>query len=68
MSLLYGSLGHLQKLWNRKRVNSFFTANSILKFRFEERDRVNIIAYQQDLKDLFPDVDIDELMNIVNIE
>ena len=68
MSLLYGSLGHLQKLWNRKRVHSFFTANSILKFRFEERDRVNIIVYQQDLKDLFPDVDIDELMNIVNIE
>ena len=47
------------KICDRKPTNSFFTANSILKFRFEEHDWVNVVTHQEDLEDLFPDVDID---------
>ena len=50
-----------KKLWNRKRIYSFFTANGIIKFRFEEQGPVNVIKYQQDLKDLFPNVHVDAL-------
>ena len=50
-----------KKLWNRKRMHFFFTANGIRKFLFEEHDPANVITHQQDLKDLFPDVGIDAL-------
>ena len=50
-----------KKLWNRKRIHSSFTANGIIKFRFEEHGPVNVVTHQQDLKGLFPDVDIDAL-------
>ena len=50
-----------KKLWNRKRVHSFFTSNDILKFPFEEHGPLNVVTHQQDLKDLFSDVDIDVL-------
>ena len=54
-------MDNLQKLWSRKRKRSFLTATGILKFRFEEHGPVNVVAHQQDLKDLFTDVDIDAL-------
>ena len=41
-----------KKLWNRKRMRSFFTANDIIKFRFEEHGPLNVVLPQQDLKDL----------------
>ena len=44
-----------KKLWNRSRIYSFSTANGILMFLFEEDEPVNVVAHQQDLKDLFPD-------------
>ena len=50
-----------KKMWNRKRIHSSFTANGIIKFRFEEHGPVNVVTHQQDLKGLFPDVDIDAL-------
>ena len=50
-----------KKLWNRKQIHSFFTANGIIKFCFQEHSPVNVITQQQDLKDLFPDFDIDAL-------
>ena len=50
-----------KKLWSRKQVHSFFTVNGSLKIRFEEHGPVNVVTHQQDLKDLFPDVDIDAL-------
>ena len=50
-----------KKLWNRKRIHSFFTANGMRKFRFEEHALVNVVTHQQDLKGLFPDVDINAL-------
>ena len=50
-----------KKLWNRKRKHCFFTANGIFKFCFEEHDPINVVTHQQDLKDLFPDIDIDAL-------
>ena len=33
----------------------------IIKFYFEEHGPVNVVSHQQDLKDLFPNVDIDTL-------
>ena len=48
-------------MWNRKRIHSFFTANSTIKFRLEEHGPGNVVTHQQDLEDLFPDVDIDAL-------
>ena len=39
----------------------FFTANGIIKFRFQEHGPVNVVTYQQDLEDIFSDVDIDVL-------
>ena len=39
----------------------FFTTNGILNFCLEENGSVNVVTHQQDLKDLFPDVDIDAL-------
>ena len=48
-----------KKLWNRKRIHSFFTSDGIIKFCFEENVPVNEVKHQQDLKDLFPDADID---------
>ena len=50
-----------KKLWNRKRVHCFFIANGIIKFLFEEHGPGNVVTHQQDLKDLFPDVDIEAL-------
>ena len=50
-----------KKLRNRKGIHSFFTANGVLKFCFEEHSFANAVMHQQDLKDLFPDVDIDAL-------
>ena len=50
-----------KKLWNRKRIHSFFTPDGILQFSFVEHSPVNVVTDQQDLKDLFPDVDIDAL-------
>ena len=50
-----------KKMWNRKRIHSFFTANGTIKFRFEEHGPGNVVTHQQDLEDLFPDVDIDAL-------
>ena len=44
-----------------KQIHSFFTANGILKFRFEKHGLVNVVTHQQDLKDLFPDFDTDAL-------
>ena len=44
-----------EKLWNRKQMHSFFTANGIIKFCFEEHGPVNVVMH------LFPDVDIDAL-------
>ena len=43
-----------KKLWNRKQIHSSFTANGIIKFRFEEHGPVNVVMHQQDLKDSFP--------------
>ena len=39
----------------------FFTADGILKFRIKDHDPAIIVTHQQDLKDLFPNVDIDAL-------
>ena len=50
-----------KKLWNRNQKYSFFTANGITKFCFEEYGPVNVVTHQQDLKDLFPDIDTDAL-------
>ena len=62
MSLLYKGLWVIcKKLWNRKPIHSYFTANGILKFCFEEHGPVNVVTHQQDLKDLFLDIDIDAL-------
>ena len=47
-----------KKMWNRKRIHSFFTANGTIKFRFEEHGPGNVVTHQQDLEDL---VDIDAL-------
>ena len=56
---VFGSF--VKKLWNRKRIHFFFAANGIIKFCFEEHGPVNLVTHQQDLKDLFPDLDIDAL-------
>ena len=34
-----------KKLWNRKQIHSFFTANDIIKFRFEEHGSVNVVTH-----------------------
>ena len=45
----------MQKIVEQE-VNTFlFTANGILKFLFEEHDCVEVVTYQQDLKDIFPE-------------
>ena len=60
---------HYESLWvncknmkNRKRIHSFFTANSILKCCFKEHGPVNVVTYKQDLKDLFPNVGLSHYM------
>ena len=50
-----------KKLPNRKRTYFGFIANGILKFLLEEYSPVNVVTHQQDLKNLFPDVDIDAM-------
>ena len=50
-----------KKVWNRKQIHSFFTANGIIKFHFEEHSPVNVVTHQPNLMDLFPDVDTDAL-------
>ena len=42
-------------------MDSFLADNGTIKFRFDEHGPVNLATHQQDLKDLFPDVDIDAL-------
>ena len=39
-------------------MDSFYAANSILKFRFEEYGYVNVVTHQHDLKGIFLDADV----------
>ena len=45
----------------RSEYTPFYTASGIIKFCFEEHGPVNVVRHQQDLKNLFPHVDIDAL-------
>ena len=42
-------------------MHSLLTDNGIIKFCFDENGLVNVVTHRKDLKDLFPDVDIDAL-------
>ena len=42
-------------------MHSFLTDKGIINFCFDEHRPVKVVTHQQDLKDLFPDVDIDVL-------
>ena len=50
-----------KKLQRRNQIHSFFIAKGSLKFCFKEHGPVNIVTHQQDLKDLFLDVDSETL-------
>ena len=46
-----------KKLWNKQWIFSFFTVNGSIRIKMREGGPCNIIAYIDDLKDIFPDED-----------
>ena len=55
-------------LWNKckrlkgdNKIHQFYTSNGIIRFKLIENGSVKTITHVSDLKDLFPDIDIDNL-------
>ena len=60
--------GCYRGLWNKckrlkgdKKIHLFYTKNGIIRLKLVEIGSVKSIIYFSDLKDLFPDIDIDNL-------
>ena len=46
-----------KKLWNKKKIFSYFTVSGTVRIRLQEKGPYSIIAHIDDLKELFPDED-----------
>ena len=60
--------GYCRGLWNicqrlngDKRIHQFYTNNEIIRLKLVKNGSVKTITHVNDLKDLFPDMDIDNL-------
>ena len=53
-----GLWNQCEKLWNRPKLFSFFTANGLVRIKLQENESYNIITYIDDLKEIFPDEDV----------
>ena len=60
--------GYCRGLWNickrlngDKRIHQFYTNNGIIRLKLVKNGSVKTITHVNDLKDLFPDMDIDNL-------
>ena len=59
----YKKLWYLcKKLWINKHIASFWTSNGAVRLRVTDEGKVNLISHEEDLSDLFPDLDIDALV------
>ena len=45
------------KLWNKKKIFSYFTVSGTVRIRLQEKGPYSIITHVDDLKELFPDED-----------
>ena len=59
---------HYRGLWNKckslkskKMIHSFFTISGTIRIKVNENDTAKSITHKEDLRKLFPDVDIDNL-------
>ena len=52
-----GLWNHCKKLWNRRKLFSFFTINGSVRLKLQENGSYNIITHIDDLKEIFPDED-----------
>ena len=52
-----GLWNEAKKLWNKKKIFSYFTVSGTVRIRLQEKGPYSIIAHIDDLKELFPDED-----------
>ena len=52
-----GLWNEAQKLWNKKKIFSYFTVGGTVRIRLQEKSPYSIITHIDDLKELFPDED-----------
>ena len=52
-----GLWNEAKKLWNKKKIFSYFTISGTVRIRLQEKCPYSIIAHIGDLKELFPDED-----------
>ena len=56
-----GGCGTSKRLKGDNKIHQFYTSNGIIRFKLIENGSVKTITHVSDLKDLFPDIDIDNL-------
>ena len=52
-----GLWNEAKKLWNKKKIFSYFTVSGTARIRLQEEGPDSIIIHIDDLKELFPDED-----------
>ena len=52
-----GLWNETKKLWNKKKIFSYFTVSGTVRIRFQEKGQYSIITHIDDLKELFSDED-----------
>ena len=52
-----GLWNEAKKLWNKKKIFSYFTVSDTARIRLQEEGPDSIIIHIDDLKELFPDED-----------
>ena len=52
-----GLWNQCKKLWNRRKLFSFFTVNGSVRVKLQENGSYNIITHIDDLKEIFPEED-----------
>ena len=52
-----GLWNETKKLWNKKKILSYFTVSGTVRIRLQEKGPYSIITHIDDLKELFPGED-----------
>ena len=58
-----GLWNETKKLWNKKKVFSYFTLSVAVKIRLQEKGSYSIITHIAYVKELFPDEDFSDITN-----
>ena len=57
----WGIWNKCKKLWAIQRIHQLYTISGLIRVKFDETGPSKIITHMVDLKELFPDIDIENL-------